>query len=158
MPQWAPVAPAYKRCPGARYDVVGIGNALVDAIADAPDVFLDSHRLVKGSMELVDAARAVHLYGVLGTAVEMSGGSAANTMCGVASLGDGRRTSARCPATTSASCSATTSTCARRFRWVRDDVHADGALHHRRHARRPADDEHVPRRLQPAVGRLLDEP
>ena len=73
--------------PGARYDVVGIGNALVDVIAHAPDAFLDSHRLVKGSMELVDAARAVHLYGALGTAVEMSGGSAANTMCGVASLG-----------------------------------------------------------------------
>jgi sugar/nucleoside kinase (ribokinase family) len=73
--------------PGARYDVVGIGNALVDVIAHAADTFLDSHQLVKGSMELIDADRALHLYGALGTAVEMSGGSAANTMCGVASLG-----------------------------------------------------------------------
>jgi sugar/nucleoside kinase (ribokinase family) len=73
--------------PGPRYDVVGIGNALVDVIAHAPDGFLGQHELVKGSMELIDAARALHLYGALGTAVEMSGGSAANTMCGIASLG-----------------------------------------------------------------------
>jgi sugar/nucleoside kinase (ribokinase family) len=73
--------------PGPRYDVVGIGNALVDVIAHAGDAFLDEHALVKGSMELIDTDRAVQLYRALGTAVEMSGGSAANTMCGVASLG-----------------------------------------------------------------------
>jgi sugar/nucleoside kinase (ribokinase family) len=74
--------------PGApRYDVVGIGNALVDVIAHAGDRFLDDHGLVKGSMELVETERAVELYAALGAAVEMSGGSAANTMCGVASLG-----------------------------------------------------------------------
>ena len=71
----------------SRYDVVGIGNALVDVIAHAGDDFLDEHGLVKGSMELIETERAVHLYRALGTAVEMSGGSAANTMCGVASLG-----------------------------------------------------------------------
>lgn len=71
----------------ARFDVVGIGNALVDVIAHAAEEFLDDHGLVKGSMELVETDRAVHLYEALGTAVEMSGGSAANTMCGVASLG-----------------------------------------------------------------------
>jgi sugar/nucleoside kinase (ribokinase family) len=71
----------------ARYDVVGIGNALVDVIAHAPDTFLDDHSLVKGWMDLIDTERAVHLYQALGSAVEMSGGSAANTMCGVASFG-----------------------------------------------------------------------
>ena len=71
----------------ARYQVVGIGNALVDVIAHAPDSFLAEHQLVKGSMALVETDRAVHLYRALGSAVEMSGGSAANTMCGVASLG-----------------------------------------------------------------------
>lgn len=71
----------------ARYDVVGIGNALVDVIAHADDRFIDDHALVKGSMTLVETERAVQLYRALGSAVEMSGGSAANTMCGVASFG-----------------------------------------------------------------------
>ncbi len=71
----------------ARYDVVGIGNALVDVIAHADDAFLDEHGLVKGAMTLIDTDRAGELYLALGSAVEMSGGSAANTMCGVASLG-----------------------------------------------------------------------
>jgi sugar/nucleoside kinase (ribokinase family) len=70
-----------------RYDVVGIGNALVDIIAHAPDSFIDEHALVKGSMTLIDADRAVTIYRALGTAIQMSGGSAANTVCGVASLG-----------------------------------------------------------------------
>jgi sugar/nucleoside kinase (ribokinase family) len=69
------------------FDVVGIGNALVDVIAHADDSFLTDHRLVKGSMELIDTDRAVYLYRALGSAVEMSGGSAANTMCGLASFG-----------------------------------------------------------------------
>jgi sugar/nucleoside kinase (ribokinase family) len=71
----------------ASFDVVGIGNALVDVIAHAPDAFLVEHGLVKGWMDLIDTERAVELYQALGSAVEMSGGSAANTMCGVASLG-----------------------------------------------------------------------
>jgi sugar/nucleoside kinase (ribokinase family) len=71
----------------ARFDVVGIGNALVDVIAHAPDSFLVEHSLVKGWMDLIDTDRAVQLYQALGSAVEMSGGSAANTMCGVASFG-----------------------------------------------------------------------
>ena len=71
----------------ARYDVVGIGNALVDVISHAADDFLAEHGLVKGWMDLVDTERAVQLYQALGSAVEMSGGSAANTMCGVASFG-----------------------------------------------------------------------
>jgi sugar/nucleoside kinase (ribokinase family) len=71
----------------ARYDVVGIGNALVDVIAHADDAFLAEHGLVKGAMTLIDTDRAGELYRALGSAVEMSGGSAANTMCGVASFG-----------------------------------------------------------------------
>jgi sugar/nucleoside kinase (ribokinase family) len=73
--------------PEPRFDVVGIGNALVDVIAHAGDEFLADHGLTKGWMDLVDTDRAVQLYRALGSAVEMSGGSAANTMCGVASFG-----------------------------------------------------------------------
>ena len=73
--------------PGIQYDVVGIGNALVDVIAHADDAFIDRNDLVKGSMTLVDTDRALYLYEALGSAIEMSGGSAANTMCGVASFG-----------------------------------------------------------------------
>jgi len=73
--------------PGIRYDVVGIGNALVDVIAHADDDFIVKHELIKGSMTLVDTDRALYLYEALGGAIEMSGGSAANTMCGVASFG-----------------------------------------------------------------------
>lgn len=69
------------------FDVVGVGNALVDVISHADDHFIDRHDLVKGSMTLVDTDRALHLYRSLGTAVEMSGGSAANTLTGVASFG-----------------------------------------------------------------------
>ncbi|HEY4332343.1 MAG TPA: adenosine kinase [Ilumatobacteraceae bacterium] len=71
----------------AEFDVVGIGNALVDVIAHADDAFLGVHDLVKGSMTLIETERAVALYRALGSAVEMSGGSAANTMCGVVSFG-----------------------------------------------------------------------
>lgn len=70
-----------------RYDVVGIGNALVDVIAHTTDEFLPEHELVKGSMTLIETERAVELYSVLTGAVEMSGGSAANTVVGVASFG-----------------------------------------------------------------------
>ena len=73
--------------PAIQYDVVGIGNALVDVIAHADDAFISRHELTKGSMTLVDTDRALYLYRALGSAIEMSGGSAANTMCGVASFG-----------------------------------------------------------------------
>ena len=66
---------------------MGIGNALVDVIAHADDAFIRSESLVKGSMTLIETERAVSLYTALGSAVEMSGGSAANTLCGVASFG-----------------------------------------------------------------------
>jgi len=70
-----------------RFDVVGIGNALVDVIAPADETFLTEYDLVKGSMTLIETDRAFELYHALDRAVEMSGGSAANTVCGIASLG-----------------------------------------------------------------------
>jgi len=69
------------------FDVCAIGNALVDVIADATDDFLRAHKIAKGAMTLVDAERAAQLYDMIGPAVEMSGGSAANTVAGIASLG-----------------------------------------------------------------------
>jgi len=69
------------------YDVAAIGNALVDIIADASDAFLQTHGIAKGGMMLVDADRASMLYSAIGPAVEMSGGSAANTVAGIASFG-----------------------------------------------------------------------
>ena len=71
----------------ARFDVIGIGNALVDVIAPADEAFLTDFDLAKGSMTLIETERAVELYAALPQAVEMSGGSAANTVVGVASLG-----------------------------------------------------------------------
>ena len=66
---------------GTVFDVVGIGNALVDIISHVEDGFIDEHGLVKGAMTLVDTDRALALHRSLGTSVEMSGGSAANTVC-----------------------------------------------------------------------------
>src|SRR5882757_2196633 len=71
----------------ASHDVVGIGNAVLDVIAHADDAFLQKHGLVKGTMRLVDGGEAERLYGEMGPGVEMSGGSVANTMAGIASLG-----------------------------------------------------------------------
>lgn len=69
------------------YDVVGIGNALVDVLVHADDAFLEEHGLPKGTMTLIDAGRAATLYDLMPPAVEISGGSAANTMAGIASCG-----------------------------------------------------------------------
>lgn len=71
----------------AQFDVIGIGNALVDVITHHDDVFLYSHDLVKGSMSLIETERAVQLHRAMGAGISMSGGSAANTMTGVASFG-----------------------------------------------------------------------
>ena len=69
------------------HDVVAIGNALVDVIAQCDDAFLAAHGRTKGSMALVDTPTVEKLYAAMGPGIEMSGGSAANTMVGVASLG-----------------------------------------------------------------------
>jgi len=71
----------------ATLDVLGIGNAIVDVLVQADDGFLDAHGLVKGAMTLIDAARARELYDMLENGIEVSGGSAANSMAGIAALG-----------------------------------------------------------------------
>ena len=68
-------------------DVVGIGNAIVDVLSEADDAFLERHGLAKGAMTLIDAERGESLYAAMPGRVECSGGSAANTMVGIASLG-----------------------------------------------------------------------
>jgi sugar/nucleoside kinase (ribokinase family) len=70
-----------------RYDVLGIGNAIVDIIANTEDDFLIRHGMHKGGMALVDETRARTIYSAMGPAIRTSGGSAANTIVGVASLG-----------------------------------------------------------------------
>lgn len=70
-----------------RYDVLGIGNAIVDVIARAEDDFLVAQGMHKGAMALIDEARAAAIYDAMGPATESSGGSAANTIVGVASFG-----------------------------------------------------------------------
>ncbi len=71
----------------ARFDVVAIGNAIVDVIARADDALIIAEGLTKGSMRLIDAEEAERLYAAMGPAIEMSGGSAANTLAGMAALG-----------------------------------------------------------------------
>lgn len=70
-----------------RYDVLCIGNAIVDVIADTDDAFLSKQGLHKGSMRLIDEAEAVRLYAAMGPGREISGGSAGNTAAGLAALG-----------------------------------------------------------------------
>jgi adenosine kinase len=71
----------------SRYDVLGIGNAIVDVIARAEDDFLVAQGMHKGGMALIDEARAQAIYAAMGPATESSGGSAANTIVGVTSFG-----------------------------------------------------------------------
>lgn len=71
----------------ARFDVVAIGNAIVDVLARADDALITAEGLTKGSMRLIDAEEAEGLYAAMGPAIEMSGGSAANTLAGMAALG-----------------------------------------------------------------------
>jgi sugar/nucleoside kinase (ribokinase family) len=70
-----------------RFDVLGIGNAIVDVIARTDDGFLARQKMRKGAMQLIDEAQASGIYDAMGPAVEVSGGSAANTIVGAASLG-----------------------------------------------------------------------
>ncbi len=70
-----------------RFDVIGVGNAIVDILVHAEDAFLDAEGLTKGAMALIDAETAKALYAKVGPAVECSGGSAANTIAGLAALG-----------------------------------------------------------------------
>ncbi len=73
--------------PESKYDVLGIGNAIVDVLARADEAFLARHGFVKGTMQLVDEETAQNLYTQMSAGVEQSGGSAANTIAGIAALG-----------------------------------------------------------------------
>src|ERR1700712_5919495 len=70
-----------------RYDVLGLGNAIVDVLARAEDDFLAAQSMRKGGMALIDEPRAEAIYDAMGPATEISGGSAANTIVGVAGFG-----------------------------------------------------------------------
>ena len=71
----------------AKYDVLGIGNAIFDVLVRTDEKFLADHGMTKGGMALIDEARAASIYRDMGPATEISGGSAANTIVGVANLG-----------------------------------------------------------------------
>jgi adenosine kinase len=71
----------------AKYDVLGIGNAIFDVLVRTEERFLLAHGMTKGGMALIDEARAASIYRDMGPATEMSGGSAANTIVGIANLG-----------------------------------------------------------------------
>jgi sugar/nucleoside kinase (ribokinase family) len=71
----------------AKYDVLAIGNAIFDILVQTDEKFLSRHGMTKGGMTLIDEARAASIYSDMGPAIEMSGGSAANTIVGVANLG-----------------------------------------------------------------------
>jgi len=71
----------------AKYDVLGIGNAIFDVLVQTDERFLKQHGMTKGGMALIDEDRAAAIYRDMGPATEMSGGSAANTIVGVANLG-----------------------------------------------------------------------
>jgi adenosine kinase len=73
--------------PDLKYDVLGIGNAIVDVIARTEDDFLIKQKMHKGGMALIDEPRAEAIYDAMGPAMEISGGSAANTIVGVAGFG-----------------------------------------------------------------------
>src|SRR3979411_3560063 len=71
----------------AKYDVLGIGNAIFDVLVQADEGFLAAHGRTKGGRALIDEARAAAIYKDMGPATEMSGGSGANTIVGVAGFG-----------------------------------------------------------------------
>ena len=71
----------------AKYDVLAIGNAIFDVLLQTDETFLAQHGMTKGGMALIDEARALAIYDAMGPAVEMSGGSAANTIVGIANFG-----------------------------------------------------------------------
>jgi adenosine kinase len=73
----------------AKYDVLGIGNAIFDILVQTDEDFLAAHGMIKGGMALIDEPRAAAIYRDMGPATEMSGGSAANTIVGLANLGAG---------------------------------------------------------------------
>ncbi|MDQ0562982.1 sugar/nucleoside kinase (ribokinase family) [Rhizobium mesoamericanum] len=94
------------------YDVLCIGNAIVDIIAQCDEAFLKTNGIIKGAMDLIDARRADLLYSRMGPAMEASGGSAGNTAAGVASFGG--RAAYVGKVSSDSSAKSTPTTCARR--------------------------------------------
>src|SRR5690606_38970801 len=76
-----------KHMPEARYDVIAIGNAIVDVMAPCSDDLIEEFGMARGAMTLVDEQQAAELYDAMGPAREISGGSAANTLAGLSALG-----------------------------------------------------------------------
>ncbi|MEJ0058241.1 MAG: hypothetical protein WDM79_00975 [Terricaulis sp.] len=74
----------------SNYDVVAVGNAIIDIIKAVPDAFLTEENITKSAMTLIDEARADHLTARFEDAVVAAGGSAANTVTGIASFGGAR--------------------------------------------------------------------
>jgi sugar/nucleoside kinase (ribokinase family) len=83
----APLPQQESQMTAAKYDVLGIGNAIFDVLVQTDESFLKRHGMAKGGMALIDEARAAEIYRDMGPATEMSGGSAANTIVGLANLG-----------------------------------------------------------------------
>ena len=69
------------------FDITGVGNAIVDVLSYCDDAFIQAQKLEKGTMTLVDESRSQTLYRMIGPSTECSGGSVANSMAGIASLG-----------------------------------------------------------------------
>ena len=138
-----------------RLDVVGIGNALVDVLSHETHEFLAAHDLTPGAMALIDTERAESLYAAMGPAVEISGGSAANTLVGVASFGGsaafiGRVADDELGAVFGHDIRAA----GVEFRGqARVRRRAERSLPHHGHPRRPAHHEHLSRARRPSSGR-----
>ena len=144
------ISPGRAWPPERTIDVVGIGNALVDVLSHEDDDFVAAQGIVKGSMTLIDADRAAELYSAMSAATEVSGGSAANTVVGVASFGG---TAAYIGKVRDDQLGAIFSHDIRALgvEYVvpaGDDGRPHRPVPHPRHARRPADHEHVPRRVE----------
>ena len=139
----------------SEYDVLCIGNAIVDIIAQCDDAFLADNGIIKGAMNLIDPERANLLYSRMGPAIEASGGSAGNTAAGVASLGG--RAAFFGKVSSDQLGDIYTPRHPRPGRRLRHHAArrraADGALDDLRHARRRALDEHLSRRLRRARAR-----
>ena len=131
------------------YDVIAVGNAIVDVMAPAEDAQIEALGMARGGMTLVDSDRAHELYKAMGPAREVSGGSAANTLAGLAALG------AKCAFVGQVADDQFGGVFAHDIRAggiafdtpARRRRPADGAMLDLRHPRRPADDEHLSRRL-----------
>ena len=113
--------------PDTRLDVIGIGNAFVDVLSKSDDAFLADNGLDKGIMTLIDADQAERIYSRMGPGVEVSGGSAANTIAGLAALGWFEPGAPAVEGVTRAHTTAAVRIRRSRFRWTRFQL-SDGSF------------------------------